>query len=277
MRIVWGFVAARLPRMSSTAQGRSASIPTREAARLTLGVLGGLGPSATVDFLDKLIRATPANADQDHLRVLVDINPSTPDRNLAIRGLGPSPGPTLAAMAKSLHAVGADYLVMICNTAHTFEADIQRAVPVPFVSLIRETCGEVKRRLPNCRLVGLLATSGCLEAGVYEAGLADRGLSSVVLEGADQADFMNLIYQIKAGNRSEAATREAVRLADRLTQLGAELIVAACTELPLVMNDRDISSPLIDPTVTLARRCVLYSLRLEAIPSPTSNARTSKS
>lgn len=108
-----------------------------------VGVIGGMGPAATLDFYAKLIAATPATREQDHLRVLIDSNPGVPDRNLALAGGAPSPeaapGPVLADMARGLERAGADLLVMACNTAHAFEADIRRAVAIPFVSIITET------------------------------------------------------------------------------------------------------------------------------------------
>ena len=106
---------------------------------LTVGVLGGMGPDATVDFMSKVIAATPAGSDQEHVHMLVDHNPHVPDRTRAILGEGGEPGPVLAAMAKQLEQAGASMIVMPCNTAHAFQADIEAALAVPFVSIIDET------------------------------------------------------------------------------------------------------------------------------------------
>src|SRR5690348_7801651 len=108
------------------------------SASLVIGVLGGMGPRATVDFYSKLIAATPAECEQDHLRVHIDSNPQIPDRSEALAGRGESPGTVLAAMAAGLERAGADFLVMPCNTAHAFEPEIRAAVNVPFVSMIDE-------------------------------------------------------------------------------------------------------------------------------------------
>ena len=102
----------------------------------TVGVLGGMGPDATVDFMSKVIAATPAEKDQDHLRMLVDSNPHVPNRQEALLRGGEDPGPVLAAMAKGLQAAGADFLVMPCNTAHAFKDAIIEAVDIPLVSII---------------------------------------------------------------------------------------------------------------------------------------------
>jgi aspartate racemase len=101
-----------------------------------VGVLGGLGPAATADFFSKVVMATPAAADQDHLHVIIDNNPKVPNRNEAVAGTGVSPAPVLAEMASRLETAGADFLVMVCNAAHAFQDAITDAVRVPFVSII---------------------------------------------------------------------------------------------------------------------------------------------
>ena len=95
------------------------------AADLVVGILGGMGPAATVDLVSKILAATDAARDQDHLHLIVDCNPKVPNRNEAVDGTGPSPAPALVAMARRLEAAGADFLVMACNTAHAWEAEIR--------------------------------------------------------------------------------------------------------------------------------------------------------
>src|SRR5262245_56844098 len=102
----------------------------------TIGVIGGMGPAATLAFFGKLLEATHAERDQDHLRVLIDNNPRVPDRNAAIAGRGPSPGPQLAESARGLELAGADFLVIACNTAHAFASEIEAAVAIPLMSMI---------------------------------------------------------------------------------------------------------------------------------------------
>src|SRR5210317_2431954 len=125
---------------------------TPQPAQLTAGVLGGMGPDATVDFMAKVIAATSAETDQDHARMLVDHNPKVPNRQAALLGNGEDPGPVLAAMAKGLQEAGADFLVMPCNTAHVFEQSIISAVDIPLVSIITETIAALPE---NCSRVGL--------------------------------------------------------------------------------------------------------------------------
>ncbi len=145
-----------------------------------VGVLGGMGPDATVDFMAKVIAATPADKDQDHIPMLVDHDPTVPNRQDAILGDGEDPGPALAAMARRLEAAGADFLVIPCNTAYVFQDAITAAVDIPLVSIIDVSIAEVAGKLPGARAVGLLATDGCLEAGMFQRGLQQQGMQPVL-------------------------------------------------------------------------------------------------
>lgn len=237
---------------------------------LVVGVLGGMGPEATADFLSKLVAATPVAREQDHLRVLIDSNPKVPDRNGAIAGRSESAGPVLADMASGLARAGADFVVMACNTAHAFDADIRGALSVPFVSMITEAVDGCVDGFPSASRVGLLAAQGCLDARLYQDAFAARGRSTVTLEASDQQRFMALIGRVKQGDLGEDVRRQMRALADALVAQGADLVVAACTEVPLVLRDGDASVPLFDPTAHLAARCVRYARRLEALPVPSS-------
>lgn len=234
---------------------------------LVIGVLGGMGPLATADFLTKLTAATPAGCEQDHLRVHIDSNPKVPDRSTAITGCGESPGAVLAAMAAGLERAGAHFLVMPCNSAHAFEAEIRAAVGVPFVSMIDEACAACELFFPNALRFGLLATSGCIEARLYQHAFSHASRATVALAPADQERLMALLYQIKLGDRSDGA-RDAMRAyGETLIDAGADVIVAACSEVPLVLSDGDLSRPLLDATLQLARRCVRYAYGFEPLPA----------
>ena len=226
----------------------------------TVGVIGGMGPAATVDFLHRLLAATPAERDQDHLRVLVDNNPKLPNRNAAIAGAAPSPAPELAAMARGLQAQGADFLVMPCNTAHAFAEAITDAVHIPLLSLIDAGADAAAASASAARSVGLLAADGCLDAGLYQDALASRGLTAVVLDRAERDRFMATVYRIKAGDLGPQVRAEMQALADRLGSRGAEVVLAACTEVPLVLGRGDTALPLVDATDALVARTVAYAV-----------------
>ena len=226
---------------------------------LVLGVLGGMGPAATLDFLTKLQAFTPAKSDQDHIRVLVDINPKVPDRNAP----GSQAGPVLAEMAGALAGAGADVLAIACNTAHAYADLIQRASGLPLIDMI-ETASTAARDL-GARRVGVLGTKGALR--LYREYLAAQAMGLVTLDAERQEEFMATIYKIKGGDLGPAVRREMAGYAADLIAGGAEALIAGCTEAPLVMGPADVRVAFIDPGELLARRCVAVCLGLEPVPA----------
>lgn len=224
-------------------------------------------PEATLDFFAKLLAHTDASTDQEHVRVIIDSNPKVPNRNLAIAGHGPSPGPVLAQMARHLEQGGAEFVVMVCNTAHAYEADIRAAIAVPFVSMIDEARDCVLRDYPNASAVGVLAADGCRHAGLYETALGQCGREALRLDDAKQEEFMSLIYDIKRGDKSERISKAMYKFGETLIDRGAEIVIAACTEIPLVVCEANFPCALIDTTDVLAGRCVLYAQGEIPLPS----------
>lgn len=213
----------------------------------TLGVLGGMGPAATVAFLARLQALTPATGDADHIRVLMDLNPHVPDRNTR-------PGEAeveLGAMARRLAAAGAEVLAMPCNTAHAQAAGI-RAAGLPFIDMIAETTAAA--RATGAAAIGVLATGG--GRALYAPALSAAGLTPVLLEEADQARFMALVYAVKAGDVGPERRAEMRALAGRLVAAGAGAVIAGCTEVPLLLSPDDLDAPLVDSAEVLAAACV---------------------
>lgn len=223
----------------------------------TIGVIGGMGPAATLDLFGKLLAATNAERDQDHLRILIDNNPQVPDRNAAIAGRGPSPGPQLAASARGLEAAGANFLIIACNTAHAFAPEIEVAVSIPLISMIDATVDAALDVKP--RRVGVLAADGCRRAQLYHRGFDARGVEPLFLGEEAQADFMTLLYRIKGGDLGEETRRRMQQLAINLNARGAQAIVAACTEVPLVLDADMLAVPLISSTDALVARAVAFA------------------
>ena len=223
----------------------------------TIGVIGGMGPAATVDFFAKLLEATPAERDQDHLRVLIDSNPRVPDRNAAIAGRGPSPAPKLAEAARGLERAGADVLVIACNTAHAFADEIQAATTIPLLSMIDATADAAMENKPW--RVGVLAADGCRRAGLYQRAFEARNVEALFLNDEGQQEFMQLLYRIKAGDVGDATQRAMERLAISLNARGAQAVIAACTEVPLVLNADALATPVISSTDALVARVVAFA------------------
>jgi aspartate racemase len=226
---------------------------------LTVGVLGGMGPAATIDFMAKVLAAGRGASEQDQVRLIVDSNPGVLDRNAAVRGAGPSPAPELAAMARGLEGAGADFLVMACNTAHAWQPEIEAAVAIPFVSIVDEALDWLAAHHPAAQRIGLLAADGCLEGGVYQGPMSARGMAPILASPADQARFMDALYRVKAGDLGAATKAIMLDVAAALVGQGAEVILAACTEVPLLVGPEDVAAPLIDATQVLALRTVAYA------------------
>jgi aspartate racemase len=220
-----------------------------------VGVLGGMGPEATVDFMATVIALTPAETDQDHVHMIVDNDPTIPARQDAILCDGADPGPAMAAMAKRLQDAGADFLVIPCNTAHAFASQVTAAVDIPLLSIIDVTvaaCGAFDK-------VGLLATEGCLRSMIYQNAF-EKIENELILPSEDELqEFTNLAFRIKRGDKGEDVTAGMLQLSNALLERGAQAIIAGCTEIPLVLHESMLDIPLISSTDELAKHTVAYA------------------
>lgn len=227
-------------------------------SRFPVGVIGGVGPQATAYFLDMVVRLTDAARDQDHLDMVVLNHAAIPDRTAFILGESDEdPGPVMAEDARLLAAFGVELLVLPCNTAHHFTAEIEAAVDVPLLNIVGETVAEVVRRVPGPATVGVLATSGTVRAGVYQRAAEAAGAACLVPDDAGQATLMRIIYeQVKAGRPVDlAALGDVVR---GLRGRGAQAVVLGCTELSVVAADHDLLTDrtIVDSLDVLARRTI---------------------
>lgn len=227
----------------------------------SIGIIGGMGPLATVDLYRKIIDYTDAASDGEHIRVVIDGNTRIPDRTRAILHGGESPVPELVRSAVGLEGMGADFLIMPCNTAHHFYDDLLPFVRVPILHMIRETLAEVRRQGIGC--AGLLATDGTVRSGVYDSVFADSGITLLTPDAQGQAAVMDMIYGgVKAGKTSYN-TAGVERAIAALQGQGAQTIILGCTELPLAFAMYGIGAPSVDPTATLARAAVALAKRAE--------------
>jgi aspartate racemase len=221
------------------------------AGRKTVGVIGGMGPGATAQFLQCVVDATEAGRDQDHLHLLIESDPAIPDRTLALVGDGPSPLGALVRVARRLEQMGADLLVMPCNTAHAYAAEIARSVGIPLVSLVAETAAYLAALNPRPARAGVLATTGTVASGVYQAALGAVGIETIVPTDREQEQVMAAVYGLKGGEPGQPAVGRALA---RLVERGAEVIVLGCTEFPALKFDT--AARIVDPARVVASRIV---------------------
>jgi len=234
----------------------------------TIGVVGGMGPWATLDFFEKVLRATPVRRDQEHLRLIIDNNPKIPDRGPAILGDGEDPTPALVATARNVEAAGADLIVIPCNTAHYFFQAIQAAVRVPVVHIMQEVAGAASRRFPRIGRVGLLATRATVATGLYQDAFRPLGAEVVVPDQRGQEVIDRLIYAIKAQGVDDALRSAGVAVGRGLNRAGAEAMILGCTELPLVLGEDTLGLPILDSNLILAEVAVRLATSAEPLPAP---------
>ena len=192
-----------------------------------------MGPAATVEFFRRLVDATPATIDQSHLRVVIDSDPTVPDRTRALLHGGPTPVPALVRMARRLEMAGAQVLAMPCNTAHAFLDPIRQSVCVPVLDMIGETVDRLEERV-----VGLLATSGAIGSGIYHRAFEEHGIEPVVPSEKSQETVNRAIEAIKAARSLVEVGTAIASVVRELHARGAEAVVAGCTEISLLDGSR---------------------------------------
>ncbi|MDT4968779.1 MAG: aspartate racemase [Acidobacteriota bacterium] len=237
----------------------------------TIGILGGMGPEATNRLCSLITANTPATNDQDHIPVISYNNSRIPDRVSGLRGDGESPLPEMIRTAQVLEQAGADILLLPCNLAHAYLEDLRRAVQIPILDMIEETVKFIVANYPHCLRVGLLASTPTIEFGIYEKAFRRDRQASLLVPPPDvqEAKVMRAIYGsdgIKSGHKA-APLRLLSEAAQFLTDQGAEIIIAGCTEVSLVLNPQNSPFVVIDPLEVIARVAVELAMRNETASS----------
>ena len=221
--------------------------------------MGGMGPDATIDFFAKIVGKTKAPNDQEHLHIIINNNPKIPDRQKSIAGTGPSAVPELQKTARSLEQAGADFLVMTCNTAHYYLEEIKSVINIPFISILDASLEAAQKLQPDLKRIGVLAATATVKAKVYEKKFRRAGIICLNPKEKEQDRVMDIIYRVKAQDISPGLKEEIRELAEKLIERGAEMILGGCTEIPLILEDKDLSVPLISSTDALVDACLAYA------------------
>ncbi|NTG64812.1 aspartate/glutamate racemase family protein [Rhizobium rhizogenes] len=225
-----------------------------------IGILGGMGPLATADLFKKIIYATGAATDQEHLPVIICSDPRIPDRQSAFfeDRHEISPLPAMLRGIRSLEAAGAQCIVVACNTAHHWFDVLQAETALPLLHIADAACLEIKNLTHQPRKVALLGTLATVESGFYQARLLSLGLPFVVLSPAEsEKTFDRAIALVKKGD-VDAAAPIAVEAIEKVVSKGADLAILACTELPVALANIDSPIQLLDATDALAKRVVQW-------------------
>ena len=224
--------------------------------RRVVGVIGGMGPEATVELMRRVTARTRALDDADHVHLLIESNPQIPSRiAYLLEGTGSDPLPELLRIARNLQGAGADALAMPCNTAHHYAGQIQAALSIPLLDMVKLTVANIAAASSGAR-VGLLASTAVLRVGVYAREFAEQGLEVVVPRRQDE--LMALIRGVKRGETGAAAEL-------RLAEIGAELeghceiALIACSELSLIRTHLAERLRVVDSLDVLADAVVRFA------------------
>lgn len=221
-----------------------------------IGIIGGMGPEATLDLFYKILKNTKAEKDQDHIHLVIDNYPQIPDRTAYILGKGENPLPYILKSAKKLEKFGVSAICMPCNTAHYFVDEIRRSISVPFISIVESVIEEIKENYKNVKNVGLIATKGTIYGNVYEDPLKKEGFNVIIRE--DLLDeIMKIIYSIKGGVIKENS-EPFLKIVDEYIKDGSQIIIAGCTEIPLLFPYVNLNIPIIDSTLSLAKKIIKF-------------------
>lgn len=231
-----------------------------------VGIIGGMGPIATVDLLNKIILYTPATVDQDHIHVIVDNYSKIPDRTKAIINQDESPVSYIIESAKRLQNSGAEIIAIACNTAHYYYPQVQEAINTPILHMPNEAIHFIKNN--NINKVGLMTTDGTLKTGIYSNTLKNCGINVLEPDTWIQKKVMKSIQLVKRGNIAEGK-RNIEEVAEWFVRMGAEAIVTGCTEIAYILSSYK-NVRIIDPTTILAK--VIVDVANKKIGSSSKNS-----
>ena len=230
---------------------------THSTVAKTLGIVGGMGPMATALLYEKVTAFTLAEKDQDHLKVLIHSNPQIPDRTAHIVADGEDPRAELIATSKHLEKMGAHFLIMPCNTAHHFYDDITPHIGIPFLHMVRETASHIKKAFEETRAVGVLATEGTCQSGVYHKALKAQGLTPVTPDAQMQKEVTDLIYGIKAGK--EVSKEGFLKAVAALKEKRCTCFILGCTELSVADKLFHFDGRFVDPLNAIAKAAIRFA------------------
>ena len=225
-----------------------------------IGILGGMGPEATIDLYRHIVALTPAERDQDHIRTVIVSNPKIPDRTLAILEGGEDPLPHLIEAAQILQRAGAGILAIPCNAAHHFLRPLQLHSRIRILSMIDETCHVFQSSFPGARAVGVLGASGTIRSGIYRTIFGSVGVEVIVPPEEDQRRVQWCIGAVKAAKHGPATAETFESVGRALVRAGADAVILGCTEIPLAFDQSRAGYPTLNPTRILAQAAVDWAL-----------------
>jgi len=233
-----------------------------------IGVLGGMGPSATVDFMEKIIQLTPATRDQEHLPVIVANLPHVPDRSSAILGTGPDPLRALLTGIDVLNDAHVGVIAIPCNSSHHWYAQIAAHSRAPVIHIAQSCAAAIPAQRDDGPVrVAVLATRGALASGFYQQALRERGIDFLVPDASTGQDHVDACIRAVKGGDVQAGAAAFGRALEALAATGATAVIMGCTELPIAAQAAQAARAaeltpltLVDSSLELARATVAFAL-----------------
>jgi aspartate racemase len=226
-----------------------------------LGIIGGMGSVAAAYLFKRIIELTPAKNDQDYIEIFLHNNTCVPDRTEGILYDGPSPLPELKRSVKILDECGVDYIIIACVTSHYFIEKLKKEASAEIIDVAEVVADTIHEKYTNIKNVGLLATSGTVKTGIFQRKLHIYNIDTVNLNDEEiDSLFMDAVYNkewgIKTGNTKGKPRELFLKAVEILQNKGAEAIIAGCTEVPLVISERDMNVPFLDSIELLNLKAV---------------------
>ncbi len=222
-----------------------------------LGIFGGMGPEATADLYKQIVKLSPARKDQDHIPTFIYSLPQVPDRIASIDNQDPAIISFITEGVQRLEKSGASFIAIPCNTVHYYYDEMQNAVSIPIIHMIKETVNEVKNNYPEIKKIGLLATSGTIKTQLYNIELEKNGFEVLVPEDLiEEENVMKAVWGIKSGVEQQINEDLLAIAGQHLIDRGAELLILGCTEIPLAFNPDRSEVPVVNATKVLAQQAI---------------------
>lgn len=225
--------------------------------RYTIGILGGMGPMATVDLFEKVILNTKASSDQEHIHIIINNNPKIPSRMKAIMEGGGSPLPELSRSLRVLEAAGVNIIAIACNTAHYWIEELQQITSVPIINMINNTAQYLKEKGSLTEKYLLLSTQATIKVKLYQDAFMKQNINLTLPSKDEQILIDSVINEVKAGNLTCNSYLPVLKdLLNNYKENGVVGIIGGCTEIPLLFPYLEVELEKIDPTELLAKKLV---------------------
>ncbi len=223
-----------------------------------LGVLGGMGPLASAEFMSSLTLQTPALRDQDHVPTILVSDGRVPDRTAARQGLGPDPLPALLRGIRILEGAGCGAIAIPCNTAHGWFDGMAAATALPILHIVDAAAADLRAQGILGGRIGLMGTSATLAMRLYQERLP--GYDVITPNEAEMAALVTPAIDLVKANNVAAAYAPLAEMATLLVARGAQAVVLGCTEIPLgVAAGPALPFPVVDTVAALARAALAWA------------------